>query len=109
MRNLTAFMMMMSELGTGEQILCNFRSGAAFASWLGLCPNNKITGGRIIQAKTRKVANKVAQALRMAALGLSNSKSELGVSVLKSSPYRVAAERLRSPACPDPAHPLPAD
>jgi len=69
---------LMSELGTGEQILRNFRSGAAFASWLGLCPNNKITGGKIIQAKTRKVANKVATALRMAAFGLGHSKSELG-------------------------------
>lgn len=39
---------LMSELGTGEQILRNFRSGAAFASWPGLCPNNKITGGKII-------------------------------------------------------------
>lgn len=69
---------LMSELGTGGQILGSFRSGAAFASWLGLCPNNKITGGKIIQAKTRQVANKVAKALRLAVMGINHSKNELG-------------------------------
>jgi transposase len=69
---------LMSELGTGGKILESFRSGAAFASWLGLCPNNTVTGGRIIQAKTRKVANRVAKALRLAVLGINHSKGELG-------------------------------
>ena len=33
---------LMSELGTREQILESFRSGSALASWLDLCPDNRI-------------------------------------------------------------------
>ena len=69
---------LMSELGTGPKILQNFRSGGAFASWLGLCPDNRISGGKILKSKTRHVANKVAQALRMCAQVLGHTKSELG-------------------------------
>jgi len=70
---------LMSELGTGEQILRAFRSDAAFGSWLGLCPDNRISGGRILSSKTRKVNHRVARALRLAAYGLGNAKSELGI------------------------------
>lgn len=69
---------LMSELGTGEQICAAFGSSGAFASWLGLCPDNRISGGRVLRAKTRSVKNRVANALRLAAFGLSNSKSKLG-------------------------------
>lgn len=68
----------MSELGTGAQILTSFRSGSAFASWLGLCPDNRISGGRILKAKTRQVANRVANALRMGVFGLHRSQSKMG-------------------------------
>ena len=71
-------MVLMSELGTGPQILENFRSGGAFASWLGLCPDNRISGGKIFRSKTRHVANKVAQTLRLAAQALGHAKCELG-------------------------------
>jgi hypothetical protein len=33
------YYVLMSELGTGAQIVSAFRSGSAFASWLGLCPD----------------------------------------------------------------------
>ena len=69
---------LMSELGTGAQILASFRSGAAFASWLGLCPDNRISGGRILKAKTRQVANRVANALRMGVFGLHRSQNKMG-------------------------------
>lgn len=68
----------MSELGTGPQILTSFHSGAAFASWLGLCPDNRISGGRILKAKTRQVANRVANALRLSVFGLNRSQSKMG-------------------------------
>ncbi len=68
----------MSELGTGVQILQSFRSGSAFASWLGLCPDNRISGGRILKAKTRQVANRVSNALRMGVFGLHRSQSKMG-------------------------------
>ena len=69
---------LMSELGTGAQILASFRSGSAFASWLGLCPDNRISGGRILKAKTRQVSNRVANALRMGVFGLHRSQTKMG-------------------------------
>ena len=48
------------------------------ASWLGLCPGNKITGGKILSSKTKPCANRAAAAFRMSAYGLFNSKSALG-------------------------------
>lgn len=49
-----------------------------FCSWLGLCPNNKISGGRVLSSRTRPGAGRVAQTLRMAAYALHNSHSYLG-------------------------------
>ena len=63
---------LMSELGTGSQIKSAFRSAEAFASWLGLCPDNRVSGGRVLKAKTRKVVSRVAAALRLAAQSLRN-------------------------------------
>ena len=49
-----------------------------FASWLGLCPNNRITGGKVIRRGTRPVINRAATALRIAATTLLRSQSYLG-------------------------------
>jgi transposase len=58
--------------------LSRFRSGAAFASWLGLCPDNDISGGKKLSVKTRPVNNRAATALRMAVNGLHKSQTWLG-------------------------------
>jgi transposase len=58
--------------------LKRFRSAAAFANWLGLCPNNAITGAKVISSKTKKCENRLAGALRMAAESLCRDKSYLG-------------------------------
>jgi transposase len=55
-----------------------FRSASAFASWMGLCPDNDISGGKVLWAGTRKVNCRAATALRMAAQSLHHSKSALG-------------------------------
>jgi transposase len=55
-----------------------FRSASAFASWMGLCPDNDISGGRVLWVGTRKVKCRAATALRMAAQSLHHSKSALG-------------------------------
>jgi transposase len=55
-----------------------FGTEKRFVSWLGLCPNNRITGGKIKSTKTRKTANRAAAAFRMAAQSLANSTSALG-------------------------------
>jgi len=55
-----------------------FRSASAFASWMGLCPDNDISGGKVLWTGTRKVNCRAATALRMAAQSLHHSKSVLG-------------------------------
>jgi transposase len=55
-----------------------FRNASAFASWLGLCPEKKISGGKVLSAKTRKVKNRAAMALRMGASSLYRAKGYFG-------------------------------
>ena len=47
-------------------------------SWLGLCPATKISGGKVLSARTKRSANRVHQALKMVAMSLSHSDSALG-------------------------------
>jgi len=49
-----------------------------FASWLGLCPNLKRSGGKGQSSKSRKVQSRAARAFRIAARALKRSKSYLG-------------------------------
>jgi transposase len=70
---------------TAQTILCKigtdvsrFRNASAFASWLGLCPENKISCGKVIYTKSRRVRRRVATALRMAANSLHHAKDYLG-------------------------------
>jgi hypothetical protein len=58
--------------------LSKFRSAAAFASWLGLCPDNRVSGGKILSVRTRHVQNRAALALRIAAHTLHHNQSSLG-------------------------------
>ena len=58
--------------------LSKFRSAAAFSSWMGLCPDNDVSGGKILWTGTRKVKNSLAATLRMAAQSLQRSQSALG-------------------------------
>lgn len=54
------------------------KSAKHFASWLGLCPGTKVSGGKVLSGKSKPVTNRAAATLRMAAFGLFNSKSALG-------------------------------
>ena len=49
-----------------------------FASWLGLSPNNRVSGGRVMSSRTKPSANRAATALRLAANALHRSDSALG-------------------------------
>jgi transposase len=62
-----------------------------FVSWLALCPNHAITGGRIRRRKSRPSANRIATALRIAAQTLHKSKTALGAF------YRRMRARLGAP------------
>jgi transposase len=62
-----------------------------FASWLGLCPDNRITGGKVLRRGTRHVINRAATALRLGASTLLRSQSYLGAQ------YRRFRGRLGAP------------
>lgn len=64
-----------SEIGTD---MSRWPNAKAFAAWLGLCPGNKISGGRVLSSKTKPSDNRAAQALRMAANSLYRSKTAIG-------------------------------
>jgi len=64
-----------SEIGLD---MTRWRTEKHFASWLGLCPDNRITGGKIIKRGSRHVMNRAAHTLRIAAMTLSKSKTALG-------------------------------
>jgi transposase len=49
-----------------------------FSSWLGLSPNNQITGGKVKRRRTRKTDNRAATALRLAAQSVARTNSALG-------------------------------
>jgi len=71
---MTAYVLL-SEVGRD---LSGFRSAAAFASWLGLCPDNRVSGGKVLSSRTRPVNHRLAHALRLAAQALFRSQSWLG-------------------------------
>jgi transposase len=68
-----------------------FPSEKHFASWLTLCPNHRITGGRVKSRRTRQAHNRAAQALRVAAQSLHRSQTALGAY------YRRMRTRLGAP------------
>ncbi len=73
--DVTTALVVVSEIGTD---MSRFPSDKHFASWLGLCPGTKITGGKVMSGKTKRCANRAAQALRLAAAALRTSQSALG-------------------------------
>lgn len=64
-----------SEIGTD---LSRWDNSKQFASWLGLCPGNKVSGGKRLSGKSKRTANYAATALRLAASTLHRSSSALG-------------------------------
>jgi transposase len=64
-----------SEIGLD---MSRWKTSKAFASWLGLCPGNKVSGGKRQSGKTKRTANYAASTLRVAAGTLHRSQSSLG-------------------------------
>lgn len=63
---------LMSEVG--YEGMKKFNSSKQFASWLKLCPNTKISGGKILSSKIPKGSNRLKIALRQAANAIGNLK-----------------------------------
>jgi hypothetical protein len=66
---------LLSEIGTN---MSKWRNAKAFASWLGLCPNNKISGGRVLSSRTKHVVCRTATLLRVAAMAVGRTETPLG-------------------------------
>jgi len=79
---------LISEVGLDME---KFPTESCFVSFLGLSPNNKISGGKIVGREKRKKPNRAGQALRQAAGSLRNSDSYLGAQ------YRRLRTRLGAP------------
>lgn len=64
-----------SEVGTD---MSKWPSDKHFVSWLGLAPNNKISGGKVHGRKSKPTKSRANLAFRLAALSLTQSKTALG-------------------------------
>jgi transposase len=67
-----------------------------FVAWLRLCPNNRITGGRVRGSRTMPSRNRAAEILRKCAENLARSESYFGgfyrrMRARKGGPYAVVA------------------
>ena len=65
----------LSEVGTD---MSRWKTEKHFTSWLGLAPNTKISGGKVISSRVPKKKHYAGQAFRMAAMSLQNNKGPLG-------------------------------
>jgi len=72
--------------------LSAFPSDDNFVSWLGLCPNPKVSGGRVLKRGTRGVKHRVATIFRIGAQTLARSNNALG------DFYRRMRSKLGAPA-----------
>jgi len=64
-----------SEIGRD---MSRWKTAGHFTSWLTLCPDNDVSGGRVLWRGTRHQKNGAAQIFRLAAYGLHRSQSTLG-------------------------------
>jgi hypothetical protein len=74
--NVLGVLIIISEIGLD---MSRWRSEKAFCSWLGLCPANKISGGKVLDSRTVHVINRVSILLRTVAPSVGRSDSWLGV------------------------------
>jgi transposase len=72
--NLLSVLMLIGEIGTD---MSRWRSARAFCSWLGLCPASKISGGKVLSRRTRKVNNRASTILRLAAVAVGKTDTWL--------------------------------
>jgi transposase len=79
---------LIAEIGTD---MGRWASEKHFTSWLTFAPKNKISGGRLLSARTEPSANRAAAILRMASMTLGRGSTALGAF------YRRLAGRIGKP------------
>ena len=65
----------LSEIGTD---MTKWKSEKHFTSWMGLSPENKVSGGKKLSSRTKASANRAAECFRLAAFSLHRSQTALG-------------------------------
>jgi transposase len=68
-------MALFSEIGND---LSRFPTAAHFVSWLGLCPDNDKSGGKVLWRGVRKIQQRAGQLFRLSAHSLHRSQTRLG-------------------------------
>jgi transposase len=79
---------LVSEIGTD---MSRWPSERHFTSWLGLAPQNRVSGGALLSSRTPASANRAAAMLRMIALAVARTDTALGAF------YRRLAARISKP------------
>ena len=92
---ITTALVILTEVGPD---VSRFASEKRFASWLGLCPDNRISGGKVLSSRTRRVVNRVSDALRIAAMTLERSQSAMGSFMRRMKARLGAAEAVTATA-----------
>ena len=78
----------------GLDLASHFPTAKHFSSWLGLCPNRKITGGKVLSSRSKKNKNRLSVAFRQAANTVGRQKD----TVLSSFFRRIAFRKGRKAA-----------
>lgn len=86
--NAATIQVVLSEIGRDMR---PWRTSGHFTSWLGLCPHNDVSGGKVLKSRAKKTNNRANTALRLAAQALTHSNSWLGAY------YRRQRARLGAP------------
>jgi transposase len=82
-------LVVLSEVGTD---MSRWPSAKHFCSWLGLCPDHRISGGKVLRRRSKRCSNRAAAALRLAAFSLHRSQSAVGA-FLRRLKARVGAPK----------------
>ena len=72
---MTLVLMLFSEVGRD---MSRWPSAAHFVSWLGLCPDNDISGGKVLWRGGRRTKNRAGTLFRLAAYSLHRDQTPLG-------------------------------
>ena len=93
--NVQTIAKIISEIGVD---MSKWKTSKQFAAWLGVCPGNKISGGKRLSGKTVPSANRAAAALRTAANALRLTDTALGAFFRRLSSRLGAAKAITAGA-----------
>ena len=97
---MTLVFMLFSEVGRD---MSRWPTAAHFVSWLGLCPDNDISGGKVLWRGARRTKNRAGTLFRLAAHALHRDKTPMGdylrrMKAKLGPPPRRPRRRTRSPS-----------